>query len=121
MRGFGHADPAQDAHPRERARVEFTRDIKQVARRQLAEVGAAALSLRAVSRELGLASPSALYRYFPGRDALLTALIVDSYAAVSEAAESAAGNSPTGPPSTAGSASATPSGTGRCATRTSTR
>ncbi|MFD9128926.1 TetR/AcrR family transcriptional regulator [Kitasatospora sp. NPDC059571] len=76
--------------PRERARVEFTKDIKQVARRQLAEVGAAALSLRAVARELGLSTPSALYRYFPGRDALLTALIVDSYAAVSDAAEDAA-------------------------------
>ncbi|MFC8451218.1 TetR/AcrR family transcriptional regulator [Kitasatospora sp. NPDC057223] len=74
---------------RERARIEFTRDIKQVARGQLAEHGAAALSLRAVARELGLGSASALYRYFPGRDALLTALIVDSYAALGDAAEAA--------------------------------
>ncbi len=74
---------------RERARIEFTKDIKQVARGQLAEHGAAALSLRAVARELGLGSASALYRYFPGRDALLTALIVDSYGALGDAVEGA--------------------------------
>jgi AcrR family transcriptional regulator len=75
--------------PRERARLELTRQIKQVALRQLGESGAAALSLRAVARELGLGSASALYRYFPGRDALLTALIVDSYSALGVAAEEA--------------------------------
>ena len=62
--------------------------IKAEAARQLALVGASALSLRSVSRELGLAS-SALYRYFPSRDALLTALIVDAYDAVGAAAERA--------------------------------
>src|SRR3954466_2411468 len=60
----------------------------EAARRQLAEVGAAALSLRAVARELGMAS-SALYRYFPSRDDLLTRLIVDGYDALGAAAESA--------------------------------
>jgi AcrR family transcriptional regulator len=73
---------------RERARSELAAAIKEAARRQLAEVGAPALSLRAVARELGMAS-SALYRYFPSRDALLTALIVDAYAEVGEAAERA--------------------------------
>jgi AcrR family transcriptional regulator len=67
----------------------LTREIKEVARRQLAEHGAAALSLRAVAREVGLVSASALYRYFPGRDALLTALITDSYGALGDAAEAA--------------------------------
>ena len=71
---------------RERARAELTREIKESARRQIAEVGASALSLRAVSRELGMVS-SALYRYFPSRDALLTALIVDAFDAVGEVAE----------------------------------
>jgi hypothetical protein len=37
--------------------------------------GAQQLSLRAAARELGMVS-SALYRYFPSRDDLLTALIV---------------------------------------------
>lgn len=74
---------------RERARIEFTHDIKQVARRHLAEHGAAGLSLRAVARELGLMSASGLYRYFPGRDALLTALIIDAYGSLGDAAEAA--------------------------------
>jgi AcrR family transcriptional regulator len=73
---------------RERAREELTLEIKKEARRQLAEEGAQRLSLRAVARELGMAS-SALYRYFPSRDDLLTALIVDAYNAVGERAEQA--------------------------------
>jgi AcrR family transcriptional regulator len=74
---------------RERARAELVGEIKQVARRQLAEHGAAALSVRAVSRELGMVS-SAIYRYFPSRDQLLTALIIDAYDAAGAAAEAAA-------------------------------
>lgn len=75
---------------RARARSELEREIKETARRHLAEQGAAGLSLRAVARELGLAS-SALYRYYPSRDALLTALIVDAYDALGDVAEQAAG------------------------------
>lgn len=66
---------------RERARDEITAAIKDEARRQLAAEGAARLSLRAVARSLGLVS-SAIYRYFPGRDDLLTALVSDSYDAL---------------------------------------
>ena len=73
---------------RARARIELTREIKAAARRQLAEVGAPGLSLRAIARELGMAS-SAIYRYFPGRDELLTALITDAYDEVGTAAEAA--------------------------------
>jgi AcrR family transcriptional regulator len=73
---------------RERARVQTTEAILAAARAQLAEVGAAALSLRAVAREVGMVS-SAVYRYFPSRDELLTALIVEAYDAVGEAAETA--------------------------------
>ncbi|MGK5111072.1 MULTISPECIES: TetR/AcrR family transcriptional regulator [unclassified Geodermatophilus] len=73
---------------RERVRAELTAEITDAARRQLAEVGAAALSLRAVARELGMAS-SALYRYFPSRDDLLTGLIIDGYDALGAAAETA--------------------------------
>jgi AcrR family transcriptional regulator len=80
-----------DAPPRtarDRARAELTGEIKAVARRHLAEEGSAALSLRAVAREVGMVS-SAVYRYFPSRDDLLTALIVDAYNAVGATAESA--------------------------------
>jgi AcrR family transcriptional regulator len=73
---------------RERARHEITREITDEARRQLARVGAEALSLRAVARELGLVS-SALYRYFPSRDDLLTALIMEAYDALGDAAQEA--------------------------------
>lgn len=73
---------------RARARIEVTAAIKDEARRQLAADGAAKLSLRAVARELGMVS-SALYRYFPSRDDLLTALIIDAYNSLGEAAESA--------------------------------
>ena len=65
---------------------ELTREIKDVARRQLGEHGSAGLSLRAVARELGMVS-SAVYRYFPSRDELLTALIIDAYQAIADAAE----------------------------------
>ena len=73
---------------RARVRAELTREIADVARRHLASDGAAALSLRAVARELGMAS-SAVYRYFPSRDELLTTLIVDAYDALGDAAERA--------------------------------
>lgn len=73
---------------RERARIEVTAAIKDEARRRLAAEGAAKLSLRAVARELGMVS-SALYRYFPSRDELLTALIIDAYDSVGAAAEQA--------------------------------
>lgn len=73
---------------RARARLEITAAIKDEARRQLAAEGAAKLSLRAVARELGMVS-SALYRYFPSRDDLLTALIIDAYNSLGESAEAA--------------------------------
>jgi len=73
---------------RERARRELTAEILGAARHQLTDVGAAALSVRAVARELGLAS-SAVYRYFATRDALLTALIVEAYDGLGAAVETA--------------------------------
>ncbi len=78
---------------RERARAELTNEIKDAARRQLAVEGAAALSLRAVARELGMVS-SAIYRYFPSRDELLTALIIDAFDAVGDAVEHAEAQPP---------------------------
>ncbi|MCU1659577.1 MAG: regulatory protein TetR, partial [Pseudonocardiales bacterium] len=72
---------------RARARAEMTEQIKQAARRHLA-VDGPDLSLRAVARDLGLVS-SAVYRYFSSRDELLTALIIDGYDALGQAAERA--------------------------------
>ena len=69
-------------------RVEITRAIQETARRHLAEVGPAALSLRAIARDVGMVS-SAVYRYFPSRDDLLTALIVEAYDELGDAVERA--------------------------------
>jgi AcrR family transcriptional regulator len=88
---FGHPSlmaVSASQNARSRARTELTREIKAAAQRQLAEVGSAGLSLRAVARDLGLAS-SAVYRYFPSRDELLTALIIDAFDAVGAVAEAA--------------------------------
>jgi AcrR family transcriptional regulator len=74
---------------RERVREEMTAEILAVATTHVAREGAAALSLRSIARDLGMA-PSALYRYFDGRDALLSALILDAYEALAVEAERAA-------------------------------
>jgi len=63
---------------RARRRHEIEQQILQLGRRQLAESGAAALSLRAVARELNMVS-SAVYRYVESRDELLTRLVVAAY------------------------------------------
>jgi AcrR family transcriptional regulator len=76
---------------RERRRADLTAEIKEVARRHLATEGLAALSLRAIAREVGMAV-SALYRYFASRDDLVTALLVDAYEAHAAAVEEAVGD-----------------------------
>jgi len=52
--------------------------IKETAWKQIAEFGAPALSLRAIARELKISAP-AIYNYFPDRDALVTALVIDAF------------------------------------------
>jgi AcrR family transcriptional regulator len=74
---------------RERVREQMTAEILAVAGQHVARDGAAALSLRSIARDLGMA-PSALYRYFDGRDALLSALILAAYEALAGEAERAA-------------------------------
>src|SRR5271163_3945961 len=74
---------------RERVREEMRAEILAVAGAHVARDGAAALSLRSIARDLGMA-PSALYRYFDGRDVLLSALILAAYEALATEAERAA-------------------------------
>jgi AcrR family transcriptional regulator len=57
--------------------------IKETAWKQIAQVGAPALSLRAIARELKITAP-AIYNYFPDRDALVTALIIDAYTSLGD-------------------------------------
>lgn len=56
-------------------------EIKSAAWADLARAGTAGLSLRGVAREMGMAV-SALYHYVDSRDALVTALVVDSFDAL---------------------------------------
>lgn len=58
--------------------VDLQETIKETAWKQIAEFGAATLSLRAIARELGITAP-AIYNYFARRDDLVTALIIDAY------------------------------------------
>ncbi|TQM55112.1 TetR/AcrR family transcriptional regulator [Humibacillus xanthopallidus] len=69
-------------------RLAVEADILRVARQHLATDGAAALSLRAVARDLGMVS-SGIYRYVDSRDELLTRLIIDSYWSLATAARAA--------------------------------
>jgi AcrR family transcriptional regulator len=75
---------------RARVRAELIQEIKDEARRQMAQEGASSLSLRAIARHLDMVS-SGIYRYFKSRDELLTALIVDAYEAIASAVETADG------------------------------
>jgi AcrR family transcriptional regulator len=61
--------------------------IKETAWKQIAEFGAPALSLRAIARELHITAP-AIYNYFPSRDNLVTALIVDAYTSLGDSQKS---------------------------------
>ena len=73
---------------RERRREETLAAIRAAAHRELVEHGAAALSLRAVARDVGMAV-SALYRYYAGRDELLTDLVVAGFTAQADAVQEA--------------------------------
>lgn len=73
---------------RERVRAATVQEIKDVARRQLVTEGPAAVSLRAIAREMGMTAP-ALYRYFPSFEHLVQALISDMYHEACEALEQA--------------------------------
>ncbi len=71
---------------RQRNRADVEARLLAAARGELARVGAAALSVRAVARAMGMA-PSALFRYIAGRDDLLTLLIVAAYDDLADAVE----------------------------------
>jgi AcrR family transcriptional regulator len=74
--------------PKRTQQVNLEDAITTTAWRQIAEAGAAALSLRAIARELGITAP-AIYNHFPSRDDLVTALIKDAFTSFAEALESA--------------------------------
>ncbi|AZQ36214.1 TetR/AcrR family transcriptional regulator [Streptomyces cyaneochromogenes] len=70
--------------PRERYRAQVRTEIKQRAWEQIATAGASALSLNAIAKQMGMSGP-ALYRYFGGRDDLITELVRDAYRSLADA------------------------------------
>lgn len=62
---------------REKVRENTREEIKEIARQHMTTNGAATLSLNAIAREMEMSTP-ALYRYFPSRDDLITALVTDA-------------------------------------------
>ncbi|MFJ3220158.1 TetR/AcrR family transcriptional regulator [Kitasatospora sp. NPDC086801] len=78
--------------PRERYRAQVQEEIKERAWEQIATAGASALSLNAIAKRMGMSGP-ALYRYFAGRDELITELVRDAYRSLADAfqARAAAG------------------------------
>jgi AcrR family transcriptional regulator len=74
---------------RQESREKIEAQIIELGRRHLVTEGAAGLSLRAISRDLGMVS-SAVYRYVASRDDLLTLLLVDAYSELADAVDRAA-------------------------------
>lgn len=82
---------------RQRLRERTVEEILEIALRQLTESGAGAISIKAIAGELGMTGP-AIYRYFPNRDSLITALVVQGYrdfgAALQTSADESGGLAP---------------------------
>lgn len=90
-------DPRSDLKPGDRVsdsrHADMVAAIKSAARSQIREHGAAALSLGGIARALSVTTP-ALYRYFDGRDALVTSLVADAYEELGQTLEDAAESAP---------------------------
>lgn len=73
----------QVATRRDRVRAATSLEIIQTARRLLVEQGSAAISLRAIAREMGMTAP-ALYRYFGSHEELIENVIADVFTELSD-------------------------------------
>lgn len=73
---------------RARNRAALEAEVLRLGREHLATYGAAALSLRAIARDLGMAS-SAVYRYVESREELLTRLIISAFDSLADEVEAA--------------------------------
>ncbi|MFG3318884.1 TetR/AcrR family transcriptional regulator [Streptomyces sp. NPDC048171] len=82
---------ARTGTPRERYRTQVRAEIKEHAWEQIATAGASALSLNAIAKRMGMSGP-ALYRYFAGRDELITELVRDAYRSLADDFKAAAGS-----------------------------
>lgn len=76
-------------------KIGLDEEIKSVAWQQIAEYGAADLSLRRIARAVGIAAPS-IYHYYGSRDDLVTALILDAFNSLGKALQDSIASSPPG-------------------------
>jgi AcrR family transcriptional regulator len=90
------AEPSAQT-PRERYRTQLRAEIKQHAWEQIGTAGASGLSLNAIAKQLGMSGP-ALYRYFAGRDELITELIRDAYQSLADTFAAVAAATPADAP-----------------------
>jgi AcrR family transcriptional regulator len=74
---------------RERYREQTREEIMTIGLAQIAQGGVAALSMNAIAKQMAV-SGAALYRYFNGRDDLLTALVVQAYEDLAKTMETTA-------------------------------
>jgi len=100
MRTTATADTGTQTAPLSR-RAELRRatlaEIKALARAQLAEHGPGGLSLRAIARQMRMAS-SALYRYYASASELITALVLDAYNSLADTLAAARDGAPAADP-----------------------
>ncbi|KIF06415.1 hypothetical protein PL81_07625 [Streptomyces sp. RSD-27] len=82
---------------RHRVREEALADAMRIARRLLVEEGAAAVTVRAVAREMGLTAPG-LYRYYAGHRELVQALVGGLYEELATALAAARERQPSDEP-----------------------
>src|SRR5215467_15237665 len=68
---------------RDRLRASTSQEIIQIARRLLVEQGSAAISLRAIAREMGMTAP-ALYRYFCSHEELLRHVVASIFTEIAQ-------------------------------------
>jgi AcrR family transcriptional regulator len=75
------ADVVQAPSRRARVRAATTEEIKQTARRILVGQGPAAMTLRAIARDMGMTAP-AIYRYFDSHEDLLGHVVADIFSEI---------------------------------------
>jgi AcrR family transcriptional regulator len=88
---------------RDRVRAATSKEILQTARKLLVEEGPAAISLRAIAREMGMTAP-ALYRYFGSHEELLRHVVAEIFTDLADhvrGAIHAAGDTMSGAPTEA--------------------
>jgi len=71
-------DVVQAPSRRDRVRAATSQEIVQTARKLLVEQGIAAVSLRAIAREMGMTAP-ALYRYYDSHEELIRHVVADIF------------------------------------------